>query len=77
MTQSDATAEVFWTAFRVLPRKAKQAVLQRLVQDKGLRHDLVDLAMIESRRREPTRPLREYISDSRRSRPLHRPQGQV
>ncbi len=68
MTPTDATAEVFWTAFRVLPRKEQQAVLQRLLKDKNLRRDLIDLAVIESRRREPARPLREYLSESRRAR---------
>lgn len=59
MTRTEATAEVFWTAFRVLPRKEQQAVLERLLKDKTLRQDLIDLAIIESRRREPARPLRE------------------
>ncbi len=67
MTRTDATAEVFWTAFRVLPRKEQQAVLQRLLKDKALRQDLIDLAIIESRRREPARPLRQYLTDSRRA----------
>ena len=61
MTGSEATAEVFWTAFKVLPKTEQQAVLRRLVQDHNLRHDLMDLALIEERRDEPARPLREYI----------------
>ncbi len=74
MRRSEATAEVFWTAFRVLPRKEQQAVLRRLLGDKKLRRDLVDLATIESRRRgEPKRSLREYLAGSRRARPWHRP----
>lgn len=66
MTETDATAEVFWTAFRVLSRKEQQAILRRLLKDKNLRQDLYDLAIIESRRREPTRPLRDYLAESRR-----------
>lgn len=61
MTGSEATAEVFWTAFKVLPKTEQQAVLRRMVQDQNLRHDLMDLALIEERRDEPARPLREYI----------------
>ncbi len=68
MTATSATAEVFWTAFRVLPRKEQQAILYRLLKDKNLRQDLIDLALIESRRREPARPLREYLADSQRAR---------
>jgi hypothetical protein len=68
MTHTQATAEVFWTAFRVLSRKEQQAVLQRLLKDKSLRQDLIDLAILESRRREPSRPLREYLAQSRHDR---------
>jgi hypothetical protein len=65
MTKTEATAEVFWTAFKVLPRKEQQAVLRRVLQNEGLRRDLMDLALIEERRAEPARPLREYLKDSR------------
>jgi hypothetical protein len=68
MNGTNATAEVFWTAFRVLPRKDQQAIIRRLLKDKTLRQDLVDLAVIESRRREPARPLRKYLADSQRKR---------
>ena len=68
MTHTDATAEVFWTAFRVLSRKEQQTVLQRLLKDKSLRQDLIDLAVIENRRREPSWPLREYLAESRNNR---------
>jgi len=66
MTKTEATAEVFWTAFKGLPRKEQQAVLQRVLRDKELRQDLMDLAVIQSRQAEPTRPLRDYVKDSRR-----------
>jgi|GEM_PF-496694 replicative DNA helicase len=54
MTKTQATAEVFWTAFRVLPREEQEAVLQRIVKDKGLRRALVRLA----RGKEITRSVR-------------------
>jgi hypothetical protein len=65
MTQVEATAEVFWTALNALSRKEQQAVLRRVVQNEKLRHDLIDLAVIEERRTEPVRPLREYLARSR------------
>ena len=68
MTQTEATAEVFWTALKALPLKEQQAVLRRVLRDNKLRHDLMDLALIESRRAEPTRPLREYVTGSRHPR---------
>lgn len=65
MTKTEATAEVFWTAFRGLPRQDQQAVLRRIVQSSRLRRDLMDLAVIEERSAEPARPLREYLRKTR------------
>ena len=64
MTHTEATAEVFWTALKALPRKEQQAVIRRVVQDDKLRRDLMDLAIIEERRAEPARPLRQYLKAS-------------
>ena len=63
MTATEATAEVFWTAFKVLSAEEKRAVLQRIIRDDNLRHDLMDLSIIEERRNEPGRPLREYLKE--------------
>lgn len=63
MTKTQATAEVFWTAFKGLPRPERRAVIERMLQDKNLSRDLMDLAVIESRRGEPARPLRQYLEE--------------
>jgi len=63
MTTTQATAEVFWTAFKVLPVEEKRAVLQKIILDENLRRDLMDLSIIEERRNEPGRPLREYLKE--------------
>ena len=63
MTTTEATAEVFWTAFQALPLEARQAVLARLVRDERLRCDLLDLACIEERRGDTERPLRDYLAE--------------
>ena len=63
MTTIQATAEVFWTAFKVLPVDEKRAVLQKIILDENLRRDLMDLSVIEERRNEPGRPLRDYLKD--------------
>ena len=66
MTEAEATAEVFWTAFKVLPRAEQQAILRRIVRDQNLRHDLIDLALIEERRDEQSRPLRDYLKETQK-----------
>ena len=61
MTKTEATTEVFWMAFKVLPINEKHAVIQHIIRDEILRRDLMDLALIEERRDEPERPLRDYL----------------
>ena len=69
MTRAEATAEVFWTAFRGLAPEARRQVLTRLVRDRALRNDLMDAALIEDRRAGPVRPFREYLAQRRRRSP--------
>ena len=61
-TSAEATSEVFFTAFRSLPKKAREAVLQKMLNDKELMEDLLDALVIEQRREEPSRDLDEYLS---------------
>ena len=62
MTQTQATAEVFWTAFRALKKKDRNAVMNRLIQDEELREDLRYSIIIEERKNEPRISLEEYLS---------------
>ncbi len=63
MTTIDATSEVFMTAFRALPKKAREAVVDKMLRDREFREDLMDAATVEQRRKEPSRPLEDYLSD--------------
>ncbi len=63
LSTTQATAEIFWSAFNVLPMEEKRAVIQRIIRDKNLRQDLMDLSVIEQRRKEPGRPLRQYLKE--------------
>jgi hypothetical protein len=63
MTVVQATAEVFMTAFRALPKKEQHSVLVRMAEDEDIREDLLDLALIEERRCESSRPFREYLAE--------------
>lgn len=66
MTTIDATSEVFMTAFRALPKKTREAVVDKMLCDKEFLEDLMDAAIIEQRRRELSRPLDKYLSDRRK-----------
>ena len=57
------SAERLLGAIRSRLGSERQSVLLGLVKDKILRRDLIDLATIEERRNEPSRPFREYLKN--------------
>ena len=62
MTKADATGDVFLTALKALPKAHRDAVLVRIARDKSLARDLIDLTVIARRRREPSRPFRDFLA---------------
>lgn len=62
MIPAEAKAEVFWTAFKGLSKKEQQMVLEKFLADQDFIEDLIDIAIIEHRRHEPSRPLQEYLA---------------
>lgn len=67
MTQQQATAEIFWTAFQSLKKKERDAVMKRFIQDENLREDLRYSLIIEERKREPKILLEDYLSHKKQS----------
>jgi hypothetical protein len=63
MTAKQATADVFLSALKALPKEERDAVLLQIAGDRSLRHELFALAVIEERRDEPSRPFREYLAE--------------
>ena len=63
MTGKEATAEIFYTAFKALSKEERDAVVLRLAKDRALREDLLDLAIFEDRIKERSRPFREYLKE--------------
>jgi hypothetical protein len=59
MTTAEATAEVFWTAFLAMSRPERKAFLERLLSDSRMREDLLEAALIEDRKNEPTKRLEQ------------------
>jgi hypothetical protein len=66
MDTVEATSEVFLTAFRALPKKAREAVVEKMLRDEEFLEDLVDTVIIEQRRKEPSRNLDEYLTHRRK-----------
>lgn len=65
MTQSQATADVFLTAFRALPKQEQGAVLAGIVQDESFREDLLDLGVFEQRRDESSQNFEEFLTENK------------
>ena len=65
MNTHQATAEIFWTAFKALPEATRDDFLTRLVGNQRFRQDIMDLAVIKDRRGEKTRLFSEYLKERR------------
>ena len=66
MTASEATAEVFWTAFNALAPEERNKFMEKMVTDPSLweeLEDLLDLGIAVERSNEPTRPLDEVLAE--------------
>lgn len=62
MATTEATPEAFWTAFRALSKKDRAVVMERLLADSEFREDLIDLAILKQRAKEPSRSIEEYLA---------------
>ena len=63
MITEEAKADVFLLAFKGLPKKEQQLVVQKLLQDREFVEDLLDIVLIEQRWSEPSRLLEEYLAE--------------
>ncbi len=61
MTSSQATVEVFLTAFRSLKKEEQAAILQNLLRDQEEREDLRYAIAVEERKNEPKISLDDYL----------------
>jgi hypothetical protein len=52
MTSSEATAEVFYTAFRALPSREKNSIIRKLLEDRLFREDVGDILVAIQREKE-------------------------
>jgi hypothetical protein len=67
MTAKQATAEVFLTAFRALPREEQNAFLFTIINDYTFREDVIDLAVAVKRSGEKCVKLRTFVKSLKRT----------
>jgi hypothetical protein len=61
MSATEATAEIFVTAFKALKPRAREAVLERMLADKDIFEDMADTLALEARRHQPRQPFRQVL----------------
>ena len=69
ITTSQATAEVFFTAFKSLKGNEKEAFLEKVLRNPALRQDIIDIALIEEAKKVKGKPIaaKEYFQRRRKS----------
>ena len=68
MRSNQATAEVFFTAFKALKSKEREAFLEKVIGDRELREDLFDIALIEKAKKVKGKAVsaKEYFAKRRK-----------
>jgi len=63
VSKINSRAEVFLMALNSLSKAEREAVISHLLEDPQLREDILDIALIQQRKSEPSRPFREYLAE--------------
>jgi hypothetical protein len=68
MKTAQATADVFFTAFKALKSAERDAFLEKVINDPSYREDLIDIALIEEAKKVKGKPVsaRAYFEKRRR-----------
>ena len=67
MKSSQATAEVFFTAFKALDANEREVFIEKVINDPRFKSDLVDIALIEEAKKVKGRSVsaRDYFQKRR------------
>ena len=68
METTQSRAEIYLMALESLSAAEKKKIIARLLEDENLREDILDVALIQRRRGEPSRPLGEYLAEIEKTR---------
>ena len=63
MKTAQSKAEIYLMALESLSKAEKKAVITRLLEDDSLREDILDIALIQQRQGESSRPFDEYLTE--------------
>ncbi len=62
MAIAETTVETLWKAFCALSKKERAVIMERLLADSDFREDLIDMAIVKQRAKEPSRSIEEYLA---------------
>lgn len=65
MKAIESRAEVYLMALYSLSKTERREVVAHLLEDVELREDILDLAVIQQRKGESSRPFRDYVSEKK------------
>ncbi len=66
MKATQSRADIYLMALESLSKVEKKAVIARLLEDESLREDILDIALIQRRQGESSRPFSEYMAERRK-----------
>lgn len=68
MKTNQATAEVFFTAFNALENGVKEAFFEKVLKNRHLREDLIDIALMEEAKKEKGKAVsaKDYFAKRRK-----------
>ena len=66
MKATQSRADIYLMALESLSKAEKKAVIARLLEDESLREDILDIALIQQRQGESSRPFREYLAERKK-----------
>ena len=66
MKTAESRAEIYLMALQSLSKVEKRVVIARLLEDDRLREDILDLALIQKRQGESSRPFHDYLAERKK-----------
>jgi len=63
MISIETTADSFVNILKALPKSQQNAIIVRIAQDEEFSQDVLDLATIAERRKEPSRSFHKYLAE--------------
>lgn len=58
----EATVQGFWTAFKAMPQRERETIVEKLLSEKVFKEDLMDIVILQQRKDEPSRTLDKYLA---------------